>query len=260
MSSRQATEQAQQAQVARASERFSRSVEELGSSSLTERTGAVYAFGGLMRDSKNDEHAIVDILSSFIRSRATPAQGVRAEGTQTPADIVAALTVLRGHPIRLRGVDLSGYDLAGADLTEADLSGADLVGADLTGADLASTLLIRAQLRGAHLNGAYLADAHLTGAHLDGARLSDANLTGASLSGAHLNGADLTGADLTSADLTETTLTDADFERADLSGAILTSADLSHVRNLLDATFTGAFCGLPADPDCTGAVQASGEQ
>jgi hypothetical protein len=64
---RQATEQSRQAQGAQASERFSRSVEQLGSAIITVRIGAVYSFARLMRDSNDDQQAIGEILSSFVR-------------------------------------------------------------------------------------------------------------------------------------------------------------------------------------------------
>jgi hypothetical protein len=124
-SSRQATQQARLSERAQTSERFSRSVDELGSPSVTVRAGAVYAFGGLMRDGNRDDHAIVDILNSFVRLRSSRSTAVRPASTQAPADIAAALIVLRHHQMALAQTNLSGFDLRGADLTGADLTGAN---------------------------------------------------------------------------------------------------------------------------------------
>jgi len=70
---RQATAQSRRSETAQTSERFSRSVEQLGSQAVAVRTGAVYTFATLMRDSPNDQQAIVEILSSFIRVQAAQA-------------------------------------------------------------------------------------------------------------------------------------------------------------------------------------------
>jgi Pentapeptide repeats (8 copies) len=253
-SSRQATQQARLSERAQTSERFSRSVDELGSPSVTVRAGAVYAFGGLMRDGNRDDHAIVDILNSFVRLRSSRSTAVRPASTQAPADIAAALIVLRHHQMALAQTNLSGFDLRGADLTGADLTGANLTGTDLTGADLRDTLLIGARLRGAHLEGAYLDGSHLNDSRLEHAHLSDSDLTGVSLAGADLAGADLRGATLTGADLTSATLTRADVERADLSAAMLTGAQLGGVKHSADATFRGAFCGFSPSTACRDAV------
>jgi hypothetical protein len=227
--SRQATEQARQAQIAQTSDRFSRSVEQLGSDSIAVRIGAAYSFGRLMRDSNDDQQAISEILSSFIRLQAAQAAPVR-KGQKTrpaPADVLAALNVLDDQPrprthtspdgtvvtwasMHLNGVTLTGFDLQHATMREADLSHADLRGAGLTFAHLRGADLIEADLRGAHLKGAGLTFAHLRGADLRGADLTDADLRGADLIEADLRGADLGGAHMRRADLTDADLTDAD--------------------------------------------------
>jgi uncharacterized protein YjbI with pentapeptide repeats len=248
-----ATQQAHQAQQAQASERFSRSVEELGSPSVTVRTGAVFAFAGLMRDG-HDDRAIVDILNSFIRLRAREAHAPARPSTTTPPDLAAALQVLRGHQIRLKLVNLSGYDLTGVVLTRADLTRTNLRGADLTGAALDQTLFNGAHLDGARLNGAHLEGAHLDQASMTRTRLTDAYLINATLTGVDLRGADLTGADLTGADLSEAHLSRTNLERADLTGANLTGAHLARAKHSDDATFVEAFCGYPATKACSSAI------
>jgi uncharacterized protein YjbI with pentapeptide repeats len=200
---RQATRQAHQQQMAQTSERFSRSVEQLGSESLPVRIGALYSFSRLMRDSKVDQQVIVEILSSFIRLQAREAAANDQKMRLPPTDILAALHVLYEQPLprlsmRLAFVNLSGYDLSYTGWREAYLVGAHLTGTKLKHADLTD-----ANLDGAHLNGADLTGAHLNGVHLNGAHLNGADLSYADLTGAHLNGAHMRHADLTDATLIE---------------------------------------------------------
>jgi uncharacterized protein YjbI with pentapeptide repeats len=262
-SSRQATQQFRQAQVAQASERFSRSVEQLGSQTMAVRIGAAYSFGRLMRDSNDDQQSIVEILSSFISLQLAQAAPVREneQRRRLAPDVLAAVKVLDAQPrprerkgpdgrvvswpsMQLQHVNLARRNLISvafrdADLTRADLGAADLSFADLRGARLFAANLRAADLRGADLNraalfGAELADANLGNAHLNGADLSGAHLTGANLYKANLPGADLryaylNGADLTGADLTGANLGNADLNGADLTGADLTGAKLGDV-------------------------------
>jgi uncharacterized protein YjbI with pentapeptide repeats len=180
-SSRQATEQARLTQMAQATERFSRSVEQLGSRSITLRIGAVYSFARLMRDSDDDDQAIVKILSSFIRLQARQTPVPRPSPATTPEDIDAALGVVAGHSPALPRSDLSGFDLSGM-----DLSGADLFGADLSRADLNRATLVDADLTGGDLSGADLRSVDLTGAKLQAADVTHAVLSGANLSDTNL--------------------------------------------------------------------------
>jgi uncharacterized protein YjbI with pentapeptide repeats len=238
----QATEQTRQTQASQASERFSRSVEQLGSGTITVRLGAVYSFGRLIRDSKADQQAISEILSSFVRLQAV-AQPVAVPKDRyyrtAPADLLAALRVLDDQPkqpnqigwrsMLLRGVDLSRFNLTTVEMRDANLNRANLTNADLTysqltGAELTGAKLTRADLAFADLTRAALVGANLTHAHLANANLNKSNLFGADLPRADLSGANLTGANLTRADLTRANLTGAD-----LTGAHLTRANLTDV-------------------------------
>jgi uncharacterized protein YjbI with pentapeptide repeats len=229
-SSLQATEQSRENQASQTSERFSRSVEQLGSNNITVRIGAVYSFARLIRDSNTDQPAIGEILSSFIRLQAVAQPRVAKDQRYrpVPADMIAALkvlqeqpkdtTLLRLRPMQLTGVDLSRFNLDGVVMTNADLIGADLTGtnlgfanltnANLEGATLDGTILTGANLTGANLTGAVLGLTYAVSATLDGANLTGADLTGVSLAGANLAGADLTGANLAGADLGNANLTD----------------------------------------------------
>jgi uncharacterized protein YjbI with pentapeptide repeats len=244
---RQSTEQARQTQVAQASERFSRSVEQLGADTVAMRIGGVYSFARLMRDSQTDQEAIVEILSAFVRIQATQAKHPHQRGPRQPAppDLLAALKVLRGQPqpppltqvgvlpsMLLEEVDFSGFDLTsvnldGAVLLHANLSWTAMAGASLVEVDLRSSNLVQVNLIGAKLSSADLRQAHLNAADLLLADLAGANLRFADLRGANLRNADLVGADLRDADLRLADLGGADLRDADLSHADFRDADLS---------------------------------
>jgi uncharacterized protein YjbI with pentapeptide repeats len=209
LSTRAATEQSRQVQTAQASERFSRSVEQLGSSSMTVRIGAVYSFGRLIRDSDADQQTIDQVLSSFVRIQTAAARSAAIrEGQENPvppADLLAAFTVLdqqkdpsdstsdarapMWHSMLLHDVDLSSFNLMKVEMRKSDLSFAHLAGAYLSSAKLNGADLSSADLTGAHLDSADLSSAHLNLANLSGADLTDANLTGANLTYANLTDA-----------------------------------------------------------------------
>jgi uncharacterized protein YjbI with pentapeptide repeats len=231
---RQGTEQARQAQVAQTSERFSRSVEQLGSDSIAVRIGAVYSFDRLMQDSEVDQQAVVDILSAFIDIQADTVRGQSQK--KAPVDFLAALKVLNDFwktgPPDQPSMHLSTVNLSAFVLDSPKMGGADLTGADLTYA---------------HLRYAYLKNADLKNADLSHSDLLDANLSLVKLAGARLEGTDLTGVDLTGVDLTGADLTGADLTGADLTGAVLTGEDLTGVKCSPTTKWPAAF---PSPPQC----------
>jgi uncharacterized protein YjbI with pentapeptide repeats len=238
-------EQQQLSRQGQITDRFTKAVEQLGQSGsqkIDVRLGAIYALQRIMRDSRSDQPAVVDILSAFIRvhapaSRRAPGKLFSAKPAPPPVDIQAALTVLAR-----RNPDLDGegrVDLSQADLSQAALSGADLEGADLAGADLRGAVLRGAVLRGANLGHTGLSRADLEGADLEGAYLVNADLRRVYLMSADLRrvnlisvnlvGAYLLDADLSHADLSDANLRGADLTGVVLSGAVLRGADLRTV-------------------------------
>ncbi|MBC6458777.1 pentapeptide repeat-containing protein [Actinomadura sp. HBU206391] len=220
------------AQEDRATDRFTRTVEQLGSDKRDVRVGAIYTMERIAADSDRDDPTIIALLTSLVREH-DPAPG--AEVPEEPAtDVQAALAVL----VRLDGaresrrLDLHRVRLPRAQVVEGDLSWAnlryaDLTGADLTGANLANTDLHSAKLAGADLTGANLTGANLYKADLTGAILSDTNLTRAYLARATPTGAELINAVLVGAILNDSNLSRADLSGADLSGAVLFKTNLT---------------------------------
>jgi len=214
---------------AQITDRYTRAVEQLGSTNSSVRIGGIYALERIMRDSPKDHETIVEVLAAFIRERSGVAELTQPEEIpdqrepRPTADVQAALTVLGRRPDR---VETNALDLAGADLRGAKLRHARLQGADLRGSQLQRADLLRAQLQKAHLQLAQLQGADLSWAQLDGAWLNGAQLQGADFSGAELQFAYLSGAQLQSADLRWAKLYGAQLDGARLDATNLDKAQL----------------------------------
>ncbi|WP_223167134.1 pentapeptide repeat-containing protein [Nonomuraea sp. SYSU D8015] len=178
---------------AQITDRYIKNIEQLGSSRLDVRLGAIYALERLARDSPRDHDTIYDVLTAFVREHDPEVKPPAKPAT----DIQAALTVIgRGtaEPYYLPlNADLGEIRAPGASLDHSNLIGSDLRLADLSRANLVQATLIDANLSKANLSKANLSWADLSGANLSGADLSETNLSGANLSGTDLKGADLRG-------------------------------------------------------------------
>jgi hypothetical protein len=165
-------------------DRYTKTVEQLGSEKLDVRIGGIYALERIAHDSARDHPVVMEVLTAFIREHARE-QWPGPEGLIWP-DVQAALTVVgrRDQKRDIRPIDLTAAILHFADLTGADLTGAVLFCTDFTSATLHEALLTGAYFDGANFDGAHLSYTDLTGADLTGADLGGANLDGANLDGA----------------------------------------------------------------------------
>jgi uncharacterized protein YjbI with pentapeptide repeats len=224
-------------------ERFTRSIEQLGNSEETIRIGGIYALERIANDSPRDGWTIMEVLSSFVRGK----QNIKGQDlTQLSAirtDAQAALTAIARRKTELE-TEQQYLDLSCTNMREANL-----VGAKLDRAKLNNSSLIQADLQAAKLNGANLSHANLNGANLAQAKLDSANLIQANLSNANLSAADLTQANLNKADLSDaildgSVLTNASLGNTNLSNAILIGANLRGATlskaNLTKADLSGA--------------------
>jgi uncharacterized protein YjbI with pentapeptide repeats len=224
-------------------ERFTRSIEQLGNSEETIRIGGIYALERIANDSPRDGWTIMEVLSSFVRGK----QNLKGQDTaQLPTirtDAQAALTAIARRKIDLE----NGQQYL--DLSLTNLRDANLVGANLDRAKLNSSSLIKADLRESKLNGANLSHTDLNGANLSQAQLDRANLIQANLSNTNLSAANLNEANLNKADLSDTILdrailTNTSLGNTNLSGAILIGTNLRGATlskaNLTKADLSGA--------------------
>jgi hypothetical protein len=210
-SAEQAHKQLAITQQSEVTERFTRAVDQLGSSQVDVRIGGIYGLERIARDSAADRVAVIEVLGAFVRNHApwppkeSPEKPFARLRTRMP-DVQAAMTVLGRPYCRDPSVELQ--------LNHTDLRSAFLHKADLQGAYLREIHLEKATLTDAVLRNTYLRDAHLQSAWLGGADLEEAEVPGANLCGADLKNANLRGVDLRGADLRG-----ADLEKADLRGA-----------------------------------------
>jgi hypothetical protein len=185
--------QIQVSKEAQLTERFTRTVEQLGNSKCDIRIGGIYGLERVAKDSPTDREPIAEILATYIQSHAPwPAQDSLSHTTPSTSpevplnklpslrtrapDIHAAITVLGrrqginvgGRRLKLYAVDLRKGNLQGANLRRADLRWSTLHGAYLLEANLGAARLEYADLRRATLRGANLQDASLDGAKLQG--------------------------------------------------------------------------------------------
>ena len=141
-------------------DRYTKSIKQLGSKKLEVRLGGIYGLERIARDSAKDHPTVMEVLTAFVREHSHEDRELSIQ-----PDIQAAVTVVgrrisrrdRGH-IDLSRADLSYAKLADADLTHADLTHADLTHADFTGADLTD-----ANLYDADVTDAYFFHANLAG-------------------------------------------------------------------------------------------------
>ena len=151
-------------------ERFSKSIEHLGSKEIDIRLGGIYALEQIAIDSAKYHWTIVEILSAFIREKR-PLNSTNPVGI----DIQAALTVIGRRKVKQdpndKVIDLRKISLVGVEL-HTNFSKADFGGT---------------YLRNANFSGANLSDANLSLTDLIGADLSNANLNGADLDNTHLD-------------------------------------------------------------------------
>jgi uncharacterized protein YjbI with pentapeptide repeats len=250
-------------------ERFTRSIEQLGNSEETIRIGGIYALERIANDSPRDRLTILEVLSSFIRGKQAIKSQDYAQLPSIRPDSQAALTAIERRTIgsgetdkildlsftnlrdgnlykaSLERVKLTRSVLIGADMREANLTAATMKDSDLSKANLTQAKLDRANLlqtnfTDANLTGTSLRQTNLNKANLSGALLDRARLDRASISSAILTGAILIKADLRNANLSKSNLTRADFSGANLYQADLTEANLNKAdfRNALNLTTT----------------------
>lgn len=235
-------------------DRFTKTIEQLGNSKTEVRIGGIYA---LEQISKLPDYSrqVAEIYAAYLRTHSSEASPTPPDASDTrPAaanalgenlgdvaqqarpDVQAVLRILITGGLWERAgagvLDLSYVDMSRADLHEVNLEGVSLVrakllGADLSGANLKDADMREVDLRQARLDGADLSKTDLSGADLTEASLDRARMSNAQLRKARLRGASLAFAHLEVADLTEATLSYANLENAHISGAKLSDAHLT---------------------------------
>jgi hypothetical protein len=118
VTARDANRQIELAQQGQITDRYSKAVEQLGSSSVDVRLGGVYALESVMRDSHDDQPTVIQILSAFVRTNIPrhPSSFPVMKGISgfydpaLPADIASAMLVLAGRDQRYDQGFQANYD------------------------------------------------------------------------------------------------------------------------------------------------------
>jgi hypothetical protein len=168
-------------------ERFSKAIEQLGSSNDVVVLGGIYSLGRIAKDSPKDQREIMEVLSAFVRKKSlnNTIESIKAEhlkltesyfeNNPVKITIQAALIVIKRRNKFNDKTHSDFIDLSNADLSYANLSNANLRNADLNNADLNNANLTNANLTNADLNNANLTNVILNGANLDGSNLTNLN-------------------------------------------------------------------------------------
>lgn len=260
------------AEEAQITERFTRATEQLGSDELEIRIGGIYAFERIARNSKEDLHPIVSILTTFIRENAPrketeeeyPSKQLYRDPNglvvpSVPSDIEAAvqsLISLSTESDNGIGLDLPGANLEGVAFglvnSRANYNPTYLYKTNLQYASIIGVSMPKADFSDSNLRGATLANANLSGATFQSAKLNYARIGGSPFGYSRtldLSGASFQDAQLYEADFLDVDLNGANFRGAQLNRVILCGADLRGVKHLtqdqLNATDDGAEVRLP---------------
>ncbi len=239
-----ARQQARTEQQGQVTDRFTKSVEQLGSDRLEVRVGGVYALERVMRDSPTDRSSVMDVLTAFIREHPPSNPSMPVEYSGLDADVQASITVIE----RKRDVKEEAAENYQLPLDQAPLAGAMLRNADLFEVDFRSADFEKADFEGANLGGADLRESNIGSAILRAARLDGADIENAYLEYSDFESADFRNANLTNVNLRNTDLRNADLRNANLRNAYLEGAKLGGAKlggaKLDGANLEGAT-GLP---------------
>ena len=150
-------------------ERFTRAIAQLGDKEMAIRLGGIYALERIAKDSEKDHGPIMEVLTAYVREKATKQGKYAEEAAKKPTtDIQAILTVIgRRKTVKAERVD-----------DFLDLRNTHLAGAKLIDANLSEVILIDANLSGARLQGVILQEVILIWANLQGVDLSGVDLSG----------------------------------------------------------------------------------
>jgi hypothetical protein len=215
-------------------ERFTRAIDQLGSSQIDIRLGGIYGLERVARDSSDDHPQVFEVLTAYVRQRARSVlgpQGASADATrdtrrwELAPDVQAVMSVLARRSSSYDRPE-APFDLARTNLAGLILPGVELPGTSFHGANLEGAILNDADLRGADLSGASLHGVDLNDADLEGAVLPEADLQNASFEEANIQGAVLDSANLRGANLMRADLRGATLVKSDLRGALLDGANL----------------------------------
>jgi hypothetical protein len=235
--------------IGQVSERFARAIDQLASNQLESRIGAIYSFEHIASESEPHYGPILEILTTFLRDRATPKYideypPIAGTMPRYPTDLQAIITVLGRRTIRwpehkldfreatLRYASSRYGNFEDCNFEKALLEHADFTGARLAHANLCFTRLDEAKLDRADLTGAQIAMASCVRVTAYGAIFHHADANHTLFKDANLHDIDFTEANLSETRFSDSRFGESLFSSARLNEAKLFGADLSSVKHL----------------------------
>lgn len=219
--------------------KFKEAERQLQDTDISVRINGIRSLWQLARDAEKFQPDILDVLASYIRTRA-PWKPGGAKNTLEQDDVQKALWVIGRIPKKDEYIPI---DLHNVDISGAQLQGAKLKGAIIWGSNLRNVNLNGAHLEDTDLGGVDLTDASFEGAHLEGAKLWRSHklqpLRPSLIERTALDHAILTNANLNNAYIARSSFYNANLKGADLSMSILINVNL-YGANLTDANLRGA--------------------
>jgi len=254
------TELAEDGQV---TERFTRSIEHLGTDQVGIRLGGLFALEALAHDAPERMAATVyEILVASLREWTRPQPGDDpkapiAKQRRIGTDVETVLLILRrqrhffdthveslpqgkdvGSGPHLIGTDLTrawlvGADLRNATITEADFSHATITGTDFADATITSTSFTRATIAGtdftdATINSTSFGRATIANTEYNGAMINSTGFGRATISRTYFEGAEIADTRFVRAKITASAFFDASLADVRFVGATMTKPYFSN--------------------------------
>jgi uncharacterized protein YjbI with pentapeptide repeats len=217
-------------------DRFSKSIEQLGSEKLDVRLGGIYALESIARDSSVNHASVLEVLSAYVREHSPASscptkKGLFQELKPLATDVQAVITVLGRrrhdqdvdaldlHGTCLQGVRIKGANFDGANIGYSDLRAAKIEDASFRGANLETTYIHGAQISRTDFSEADLSYSDAQHSELRDLKFVRARMVGVKFMFSRLKGgADLSYSDLTIANLSGIEITGVNFTGAKTNG------------------------------------------
>ncbi|MBE9140566.1 pentapeptide repeat-containing protein [Nodosilinea sp. LEGE 07088] len=244
-------------------ERFSKSIEHLGSEKLEVRLGGIYSLERIAKDSEKDYWQVIEVLTAFVREKyklETKQKPFKYSKTEdelmdeyiesqryeqeydyddyeevrrrspneeyihpVPVEVQAVLSAI-GRCAKPQNL----LATESIDLSRTELSGVFLTG-DLRGINFEGSNLQWVKIKEANLSRSNFSDTNLEVAQIENSNLQDANLQGLTLQWSRLINVILKGSNLENANLTESLLQKVVIDNAILSGTNFRKSRLMEV-------------------------------
>ncbi|MEU8084140.1 pentapeptide repeat-containing protein [Micromonospora sp. NPDC049101] len=232
-------------------DRFTKTVEQIGSENVDVRIGGLYSLARIAKDSPEYRAEVTEIVVHYIQGRARDVSREQLDiGVDpVPRDVQVAAGILgrrQGRGLETKTLNLWGRNLNKTDFTKAHLADANLCYAYVDNsyfeqADLSEATFVAAKMRSASACSANFRGAFFTGADVSGTYFCGTDFTNAFFGGADLTGADFSGRKAGARwDIRPAKMRGANLRGAKLEGTNFSGVDLRRTIGLTQAQLDDA--------------------